>query len=510
MSKFGRGFATLAAGNLLGKAVAIGREVVFAGAFGSGPIASGFRVAQTASMVPANLIAGDLLSAAFAPSYSRQVKEGKGCDRRTLTAYSLWLSVILVLIAAIVFLAREPIVSTIVPGIDELSKTAATEFLGVLCWAIPLYGISSVHSLALATHGRYITTSVRPIIQSVGLLVGTAAAIVTGWVPWLACGFIAAWCVYSGICISLLVKNKKFGSIGHRDLSSTWRVFAGGLRGIAPLVPLPIFMQLSIILERSFSSYGDKGLIAAVDYARTVSDSVMSVVAVPLGLLGLTSLAGLPSRSYRRRVAGLTEIVVIFVLPASGVLFLVADPVVKLLFQRGQFDDVARHLTVSVLIGHLVGLVFQVLGYALSRALTASGRNRIVLVVTLVALFVQMAVQGLGIVFVGPLAIGLGPSAFGLVLTIGFALALGVFGRFVFCLVCLLPTVALTALLHILQPDVLWAVACLFIGASLNVLLIRPLRKRVARHSRPLLSVLRRREEGDFQSEERDHENELR
>lgn len=510
MNKFGRGFATLAIGNLLGKAVAIGREVVFAGAFGSGPVAAGFRVAQTASMVPANLIAGDLLSAAFAPTYSRQVREGQGFERRTLSAYTLWLVVILTVIAAAVFITRESIVTTIVPGLDEPARKRAAEFLGILCWAIPLYGISSVHSLALAAHGRFVTTSARPIIQSVGLLVGTVAAVVTGWLPWLAYGFIAAWCLYACICILLLVRTKKFGLIGGRDVASTWAVFANGLKTVVPILPLPIFMQLSIILERSFSSYGDDGLIAAVDYARTISDSVMSVVAVPLGILGLTSLAALPPRLFRRRVADLTEIVVIFVLPASGVLFLVADWSVRVLFQRGQFDDVARQLTVSVLVGHVIGLVFQVLGYALSRALTADGRNRVVLIVTVVALFVQMAVQGVGVIVIGPIAIGLGPSAFGLVLTVGFAIVLGVFGRLLYCFVCLFPSICLIALLHIGDVHDLLAGLCAFLGASLNVLAVRYLRDRVVRHLRPALPKRRHREKEVLPNEERDADVELK
>ena len=42
------------------------------------------------------------------------------------------------------------------------------------------------------------------------------------------------------------------------------------------------------MLERTFASLGVPALIASVDYARTVSDSFMSLIAVPLALLGLS------------------------------------------------------------------------------------------------------------------------------------------------------------------------------------------------------------------------------
>lgn len=481
----------MALGNLAGKFVAIGREIVFAGAFGAGDVASGFRVAQSASMVPANLISGDLLSAAFAPTYSRQVQDDIGAARATLTAYTVWLSLLLSLVASAVYFAREPIVRAMVPGLEDSSMGLAMDFLGVLSWAIPLYGISAVHSLALAAQGRYLSTSLRPIIQSLGLLSGTIAAVTLGWLPWLAYGFIIAWCIYAIVCFILLLRAASFGRIRWNQLLASWALFVAGLITVVPLLPLPIFMQLSIILERLFSSLGDQGLVAAVDYARTISDSVMSVVAVPLGVLGLTSLAGLPSRSYRRKVSGLSELVLIFVLPTAGLLFLLADPIVRLLFQRGAFDDAARHLTVSVLVGHSLGLTFQVLGYALSRALTADGRNRVVLMVTILGLAVQIVVQGLGIVVIGPIAIGLGPSAFGLVLTVGFALALGLLGRILYCLSCLAPTILLTVILSLWNGNFLAVAGVLMVGFLLNVWIAPPLRHRVHRHLKPLLSKWR-------------------
>jgi putative peptidoglycan lipid II flippase len=307
-----------------------------------------------------------------------------------------------------------------------------------------------------------------------------------GWLPWLAYGFILAWCVYASICFLLLLRDNHFGGISWTNIPQSGRLFANGVKTIVPLLPLPIFMQSSILLERLFSSLGEKGLVAAVDYARTISDSVMSVVAVPLGVLGLTSLAGLSARAYRQKVSGISELVLIFLVPASGLLFVVADPLVRVLFQRGAFDDAARLLTVSVLSGHAVGLAFQVLGYALSRALTADGRNRVVVLVTVIALTFQVAVQGIGVSFLGPLAIGLGPSVFGLVLTIGFAHALGQLGRIAYCFACMLPTVALVALFNLWHLSLFALAATLIAGSLINIWSVGPLRRRVMRHVKPM------------------------
>lgn len=487
MSAFRRGFVVLAAGSLLGKIVALLREVVFAGAFGTGAVASGFRVAQTATLVPANLVSGDLLSAAFAPTYAREIKRNPERARSMLWGYSFWLAVVLVAVAAFVFLIRGTLVDVMIPGAGPDIDEQAESMLAILCWVIPLYGISAVQAYALGAHGNYLPTSTRQTIQSIGLLAGTVLALWLHWLPWLALGLIAAWLVNSLLCLGLLVAGGHLSRPGKGDIRYGWKFLAEGARGIAPLFFLPIVMQASIVLERVFASMGEQGLIAAVDYARTISDSVMSVIAVPLGILGLTQLAASSRRDYRRQVRKMCDFILVSILPVSALLVVCADPIVLLLFRRGEFGDEAQALTTSVLIGLSVGLVFQVLGYSLSRALTAAGRNKAVLSATLLALTGQIAAQGLGIGALGALAIGLGPSVYGLILTVSCAVSLGILWRITTRIMAALPAVAATCLLMYWSPAVIWTVALLIAAWVLNVAAVPVLRTPVQEQIFPLL-----------------------
>lgn len=419
-------FLTLALGNLLGKGIAFFREVVFAQAFGTGPVAAGFRVAQTVSFVPANLVSNDILPGAFVPSYAREVRNDS--DRAALLArsYALAVAVLVAIPTVLVVLYARLIVDTIVPGGAPEMKDQATAFLQILAWCIPAYGLSAIFALILVTHGRVGAQSLRPALQSVGLLAGTLLAITTGHIALLASGFVAAWVVYAlmtgGICWS----GGYFKTPQGFSFTVAGKFLLADGRRVLPLLPLPIIIQASILIERFFASLGDEELLASVDYARTVSDSVMSLIAVPLGVLGLTRLSGLRASDFRRVMLRAVNVTLLSV-PLMGALIVVFAPdIISLIYERGAFDSAAVTVTSQVLMGQSVLLVAQVLGYFLVRATMAEGRNKIVLYATGFAVLGQVGVQALVLTPLGAAALGLGPSVNGLVLVVILSVALGI------------------------------------------------------------------------------------
>ncbi|MEZ0446839.1 lipid II flippase MurJ [Cellulomonas sp. ICMP 17802] len=433
-----RGFLVLFAGGIFGKIVALLREIVFAAAFGTGATATGFRVAQTASIVPANLVSGDLISAAFAPSYAKLSASDARRANSLLVAYLLWVTSVLGLVSLVVFVTRADLVAIIVPGALPTVQATASSLLAVLAWVIPVYGISTITSYALSATGAFAQNAIRPMVQSVGLLVGTVMAVWLGSMSWLAWGFLAAWVLYAARGLFLLRGRLAF--TGGPAVREGGLMVLQGIRGIAPLIVLAVALQGSIVLERVFASYGADGLVASIDYARTISDSVMSTIALPLGILGLTQLPQVRTSESQRILTRMTEFVCVTVIPISMVLMLAARPAVDLLYARGRFDVQAASLTSAVLAGLSAGLTFQVLSYTMARAITGRGNTRPVLTWSLVAIVAQCLVQGIGVPLVGGVAVGVGVSVYGAVLTFGLSRALGLGRATLAVLVRWLPT----------------------------------------------------------------------
>lgn len=405
---FRRAFRTLATGGILAKAIGILREVIFAAAFGTGNVATGFRVSVTASLTPSNLIISDVVSSGFAPTYSRCVKRSPTDAATILRAYAVWVTLALAFVAAGVYFFREPIVGVIVPGSPSAVRRQSEEFLAVLAWTIPLFGLSQVFSYALSAVGIHWGNGLRPALQSVGLLIGTGAAVITGEPLWLAYGFIAAWTGYVLVCAVRLRILGSFGASSLSDLTQGWRLLAGGFRAVVPLLLLGLVVQLSIVAERAISSQGPANLVAATDYARMISDTAILVVATPLGVLGLTHLPQLSRSEAARTVDKMMGLVFLLTIPFAIITTVAAEPIIGAVFQRGSFGTADVEVTATVLVGLCLALLPQAVVYVLTRALAGAGRNIPVLIWCGLGLVLQVCVQGVLIARVGPIAIGLG------------------------------------------------------------------------------------------------------
>lgn len=411
-----RGFVQLLSWGLLGKVVALGREVLFAAAYGAGPTASAFRVAQTATFVPVNLLTSDLLSAAFLPRYTALHAEDPRAARRVLWSYLLVLGSGSLVLAAVLHAAAPALTAAVAPGLSASTSGTAADLLAGLAWCCPLIVVSALLGYALVADGSYGLLAARPLLQSGGLVLGTAAAVVTGHVQWLATGFTAAWAGYLLLCVHGVHRRRLL----HGPTGLTAALVAACSREagrvVRPLLALPLLLQATIVLERVLSSLVSDSTVAAVDYAKVVTESVIGLVAVPLGVLGLAELPRRSAAEQREVVDRVTRQVLLLLVPASAVLVAAAPLVVEVLYGRGQLDGEGRRQITLVLLGLAAGLWAQVLGYVLVKALTAQGRTREVLACMAPALAAQAAVQALALTALGPVALGLGPSAYGLVL----------------------------------------------------------------------------------------------
>ena len=426
---FVRGFVVLFAGSLLGKVAGLAREVIFAAAFGSGLVATGFKSAQSAVLVSANLVTGDVLASAFVPTYARLHTDEPERARRLLWGYLLAYGVAMSGIAAVLFSVRHGAMDLLIPGASTEVRALAGDVLGALAWCIPLFGVASISGYALATDGRYTATSLRATLQTAGLLLGTVVALLLGSPVWLAGGFVLAWVVYTAWCIALLARHHLLGPFSAAATGPALRMVGANLVSVLPLMVIPAGIQVATVAQRVIASHGDPALIASVDYAQTLSDSLVTLVSVPLGFVGLTQLSTLKEAEFVRTTRRILSLVIGLGLPATFLVLPLTTVLVQLVYRRGSFDATAVLLTSQVAFGLFCGMTVQVLGYTLTRALSARRRNRAVLWVTLTGLAVEIGVQALSLPTRDPMLIGLGISAYGLVLTVLASILLGIHGR---------------------------------------------------------------------------------
>jgi putative peptidoglycan lipid II flippase len=125
-------------------------------------------------------------------------------------------------------------------------------------------------------------------------------------------------------------------------------------------------------VQRALASSLPEGSLAAVNYASRAMNLLASV-SVAFGTVSLTELAVQFSREgvgagMRRALENSLQGVFFVFVPVSTLMFLLAEPVVAVLFQRGQYDEASLRLTADCLRWYALSGVAGALTAVLVRA----------------------------------------------------------------------------------------------------------------------------------------------
>ena len=409
-------FAQMFAGGVLGKALGFVREIALAASFGTGPAAAAFRAAQTATTIPTHYFSADTLNGGFIPLCTRYLREDPQRARTLFWSVLLLMSGIGLAIASLLFAGASLWTALLVPGLNDADRALTAGMLRAMAVGVPFYVIASLTSYVEMASGRYFIGAVRAAVQNVGLIAGIGAAAHTGNPLWLGRGFAIYAVLFAAVGLSSVVRCGLAGLPARWDwveARSVLREFTGIVR---PLMLLPLVQLGALAVERVVASFHGAGAIASLDYARTIAETGLALLAVPLGMAGLSELSRTGPDALRARLERLLPAVLLVTVPISIFLALNAGAIVRVLFARGRFGEDSVALTSLILLGFAVGFWAQVGGHVLARAMVAGSRNREVARVAAIASCVHIAVNLVAFRALGPLALGLAASASALVL----------------------------------------------------------------------------------------------
>ncbi|HTC69843.1 MAG TPA: lipid II flippase MurJ [Acidothermaceae bacterium] len=458
-----QGAAALTMGGLVGKLSGVVRELYLAAAFGTSPVVAAFRVAQTATLIPANLAANDSLSSGFLPLHARMRRSAPAEADTFYYTLQRALFAITSCIAVAMFFLAPWVTALLAPGLDHQVRQTTAQMIRVMALGIPLFVSGSMNSYLALSFGRFRPTSLRSSIQNLGLLGGVAVAAVTRNGIFLAWGFTGGCVIY---CIFAFVYARKQrlpeakpAWLGWRESGRVLRPFFMLMRG---LLLIPLVVQVNEAFERVVASFLGPQTVAATEFANFVADTFVTLIAVPLALAGMASIGGEvePLVEARRRANSLTPALLLVGLPISVLLSLRARGAVDVLYERGHFDAASAAATATVLTGFALGLWAQLLGYVYAKLYSATFQVRRLVRTTCCGVAAGMATMALAIPTRQPVFIGLGGTVCGIVVTAVAAVQMGVVRDLVGWVCRLAPACALVVLLSRFFPGrSMWSLA---------------------------------------------------
>jgi putative peptidoglycan lipid II flippase len=356
------GAATIiSAGNLSSRVVGLFREVAKSYFFGNGRSASAFELASNPPSLFYDLLIGGMLSSALVPTFSSLVADESDSARMTefgkLVGALIGLATVgLMALVALLWFFSDGLAYVLAGGPhQDLSLVAS--LLRITIPAIIFLNMSGILTAALYARRRFIYTAFTATAYNLTIIACVALFERSLNITALAVGMLA------GSILQVVMQIPGMRGIPIR-LSLNWR-----LPGITQIIKLfmPVIFGLALAQIAALVSYIFAGHIgtegpATMRYAAQVIQFPlgMIVVAVSSAILPALSMHGRDTSldSFKNTLAQGMRLVWVLIVPASVGLYVLAQPVVALLFLRGAFTAESTAYTALALRAAIPGLVF--------------------------------------------------------------------------------------------------------------------------------------------------------
>lgn len=374
----------------LSNLIGLVRQILISHAFGTDQAIDAFYAASTYPDLIFSLVAGGALSSAFIPTFTGFLaKEDRASAWKLASSIVNIILVILCLLSIIsAWLAPQIIRFVLAPDFSSSQQALSASLLRILLIAPAIFGLSGLLMGILNAHQRFFLPALAPSMYWLGMIIGLIVLVPSMGIFGLAWGAVLGAALHLAVQIPDLIKIyplRPFGSPPPNS-SGIWGRLGGGLgldnpavrevgRLMAPRLLGVAVVQLNFVVNVIIASGLSEGSLSAIKYAWQVMTMPQVVIAQAIAIAALPTFSAQAARGERDQMrsslAATLRGVLFLSLPASLGLILLRQPLIVLLFQRGNFDTHSTDLVAWALLWYAAGLIGHNLVEVLSRAFYA-------------------------------------------------------------------------------------------------------------------------------------------
>ncbi|HEX4187471.1 MAG TPA: murein biosynthesis integral membrane protein MurJ [Solirubrobacteraceae bacterium] len=392
------------------------REIVAASFFGTRGPASAFTIAFQIPNLVSNLFANAALSAAFVPVFSDLLQQGRRKEALRLASTLFWILLIALGAVTAVFILAAGVIMPLFTGptfngaLDALTVGLSR----VLFPVVLLLGINGLLVGVLQSYDHFTIPAISPAVWNVVIIV-----LLVVLKPHFHGGYENGHQLYA-LAIAILVATfvqmlMAFAALGRIDFrlqfSVDWR--DPRIKQVFVLM-LPVTIGLGIVnldqlINSVFGTLVNKQAPRAIDNAFRIYMLPQGLFSVAVATVLFPTLSRMASRrdagGMRRAVGiGMRQINLLLI-PAAAFMIVLAQPIVRLVFERGAFGPESTHLVSIALFWFAFSLPFGGINLLLTRTFFAVQRpwiptrlaalNIVVDVIVSIALYKPLGIAGL-------------------------------------------------------------------------------------------------------------------
>jgi len=335
------------------------RDVVVGYLFGAGTAADAFFVAYRIPNLLRRLVAEGAATAAYIPVFSGYVVRGPRAEAERVARILFTMTALVLAVVTLVgILLAGPIVATFAPGFAAVpgKLELAIRLTRVVFPYVFCIGMVAAATGALNTLREFAAPASSPVVMNAVTIAGTLAL-----APWLGIYGLALAVLLAGVAqmLSQLPALRRHGV----PLTPCWEPRHPAVARVGGLMLPTVFgsavYQINVLMSTLFASLLPAGSVAFLWYAERLFEFPLGVFAVALSTAALPSFASLAERDlagFRETVGFALRLVNLVAIPAAIGLVLTAEPLVSVLFLRGQFTAADAAATARAVRCYAVGL----------------------------------------------------------------------------------------------------------------------------------------------------------
>ena len=377
-----RAAAVVSAATLASRVLGFLRDLLIARAFGAGVTTDAFFVAFRLPNLLRRLVAEGALSSAFIPVFTEYVTRRSRADTlRMLRAVSGAMLLLLGTLTALGVLAAPWIVRIMAPGffaspaVGDLTVRMARLMFPYLFFV----GLAALVMGVLNAHRHFLLPALSPVALNVGIILG--AVVLAPRLPepviGLALGVLLGGAAQFLIQVPWLVTR---GLLAPPRFAFSHPAVRRILLLMAPVVVGQSATHIGTVVNTIIASFLAKGSVSYLYYADRLVEFPLGVFGVAIATAVLPTLS---EQAARRDKQGLREtlsfslrLATFVSVPAAVGLFVLSEPIVRALYERGRFGPAETAGTAAAVAMYALGIVGSTTAKISAQAFFALGDTR--------------------------------------------------------------------------------------------------------------------------------------
>ena len=388
-----RAAGTVMVAFIISNLVGVVRGIVITNAFGTSVEMDSFNAANRIAELLFNLVAGGALGSAFIPTFTGFLtREDRAGAWKLASGVINLVFLALILISILAWIFAPQIVRyglfLLAPEANLGQEALTISLLRTMLPSVVIFGISGLVMGILNAHQVFLIPAIAPAMYSLGMILGTWLLPHSWGIQRLAIGVVGGALMHLVVQLPRLFRLE--GRTYHFFLGLRDKVVLEVFKLMGPRLLGVAVVQLNFIINTIIALGQPGGSVSAISLAFSLMLMPEMAVAQSAAIASLPTFSAQVERGeleeMRASLASTLRAVLLLAIPSSVGLILLRYPLIRVLYERGEFTSHSTDLVTWALLWYAAGLVGHALVEILSRAFYAMHDTRTPVSVGVVAM----------------------------------------------------------------------------------------------------------------------------